>query len=605
MHTRIIVAHPRLHGNYSDYNAAWVYADEKLGCHAEIFHSLGHERLLITPRSFQEEVQRLVSEFIPWADEQIPIDDSIEWLLTPFHRNPFSSNLMLHIFWLRLLAMHCEGRDVIVFTESVGLARSCADLCIKSGWEFVWHGKSWYFLHKIRITLRSAAKLVYDVLRVFVGWLSARVIMGKAHATKLQSSELLIDAYLYPDSITVDGVFRDKHLPGLYEWYQEQGIITAVYPFPVKIPLFEYPRLFRRMKACTVPMLPFELLLHFGDITHSAFSCLRHGLRSGGRHHFAGTEVTALVAAERFRAATCGLLPMMLAVAPSRLSDLGIKPRWFLDWFENQPIDRANTIGFTKVRCHVLALRLYSLYPMFASLFTTEREVLAGVCPVHAWVSGEAMEDQLNRFDRKTKYSRVPALRYEHLYTYNADQPTLVSQGETLALLLTHSSEESLAILDLALNALLLLSEFDPQIIVKPHPDYGLKQLREVVARRWPWADNNERLKWETGPLTAVLSEANIIISAGSSASIEAVCRGIPVILIGRKAGLDMNPLAGVDSRLWLTVYDAEELATALRKWLPSHPLPLIKRLEIGENLMRQNYEPSTPQSFEVFGKLP
>lgn len=604
MCTRIIVSHPRLHGNFAGYDGAWVYADEKLGCHDQIRSSLGNEQLLITPRRFQEEAQRLVADFIPWADEQIPIDDPVEWLLTPFHRNPFSSNLVLHIFWLRLLAAYSEGRDVIVFTESVGLARACADLCGKSGWEFFWQGKHWFFLHWLRVTLRSVAKLAYDVLRSFVGWLAARMILGKAHTAKLQSTELLIDAYLYPDSISAEGGFRDKHLPGLFEWYREHGISTAIYPFPVRIPLYEYPKLFRRMKVCSVPMLPFELLLRFGDIPRSALSCLGRGLQSGGRHHFAGTEVTALVAAERFRAATSGMLPLLLAMAPARLSDCGIKPRWLLGWFENQPIDRANAIGFTKAGCRVVALRLYSLYPMFASLFTTEREVLAGVCPADAWVSGEAMEEQLNRYDGQTKYSKVPALRYEHLYTHSTEQPIRASQGASLVLLLTHSAEESLAILDCALNALLLLPECNPQIIVKPHPDCGLRRLCEVVARRWPWAVNNGRLKWETGPLTTVLSEANIIISAGTSAAIEAVCRGIPVILIGRKAGLDMAPLAEMDSRLWQTVYEAEDLAAVLRHWMPTHPLSLDKRLEIGEILRRRNYEPSTPQSFEVFGKL-
>lgn len=604
MHTRIIVAHPRHHADYAGHEVAWIYADEKLACHEQIRASLGYDRLLITPRRFQEEAQRLVLDFIPWADEQIPIDDPLEWLLTPLHRNPFFSNLVLHLFWMRLLAVYGEGREVVVFTESSGLARACADHCRNSGWDFIWKGKLRFFLHELRIMLRSAAKLVYDILRSYVGWLCARMILGRKYIAGLRSSELLIDAYLYTDSISAGGGFTDKHLPGLAEWYRERGISTAIYPFPVGIPLYQFPRLFRQMKTCTVPMLPFELLLNLGDIPHAAYTCLRRGLRAGGRHHFAGIEVTALVAGERFRAAATGMLPLLLAVAPPRLGQCGVNPRWFLDWYENQPIDRANAIGFASAGCRVVAMRLYSLYPMFASLFTTEREVLAAVCPLEAWVSGKALEGQLSRYDRQTKYHRVPALRYGHLYAQNADDNIPPAGGRSLLLLLTHSAEESTAILDCVLNALALLPDCTMQVIVKPHPDFGVFRLQELVATRWPWALKGERIKWESGSLATVLSSADLIVSAGTSAAIEAVCRGIPVILVGRKAGLDMNPLAEMDGRLWEMVYEAEELAAVLRKWAPFHPLSVRERLAIGEESKRGNYEPSTPRLFELFGSL-
>lgn len=604
MHTRIIVAHPRQHTYFVRGKSAWLYADEKLARYDRIRSSLGNERLFITPQQFQHAAQLLVADFISWADEQIPIDDPVEWLLTPFHRNPFSGNLLLHICWLRLLAINSQEREVIVFTESIGLARSCAALCNDSGWEFVWRGKPRFFLHWLKVNLRSSAKLAYDVLRSYVGWLGAWGILGKGHFEKFRSIELLIDAYLYTDSISKEGSFADKHLPGLYEWYRENGIPAAVYPFPVGISLYKYPKLFYQMKACSVPMLPFELLLRLGDIPRMAIECLRRGLRSGSRHQFANVDVSALVAGERFRAATSGMLPLLLAIAPSRLHDSGIKPRWLLDWFENQPIDRANAVGFDKAQCRVLALRLYSIYPMFASLFTTDREVLAGVCPREAWVSGAVMEAQLNCHDKLTRYARVPALRYEHLYRLETERPTPPTQGTALVLLLTHSEEESLAILDCALGALMLLPTCLQQVIVKPHPDFGLTRLRKVIAQRWPWALNNDRFRWETGPVRTILSEAEVIISAGTSAAIEAICQGIPVILIGRKAGLDMNPLTGADARIWKMVYEAEDLASVLREWAPVHPLPLENRLEIGLDIRRRNYEPSTPQSLALFGRL-
>lgn len=62
------------------------------------------------------------------------------------------------------------------------------------------------------------------------------------------------------------------------------------------------------------------------------------------------------------------------------------------------------------------------------------------------------------------------------------------------------------------------------------------------------------------------LPAAKAVVTSGSSTALEAVCQGILVVLIGRQAGLNFNPLEGVDSRMWAIVYTPEDLGEVIAR---------------------------------------
>lgn len=594
---RVIVAHPRLAGRFRGRVSAWIYADDMQQEFEAIELAMGKESALVTPAHLQAEAVRLLPAFIRWADEQIPLGDAAEWLLTPCHRNPFSSNLFLHLVCLNLVVRHGGDGPLLVFSETTGLAKALRQLCRGLGWSFSWHGQSRFLLHRWKTNIRASAKLGYDVVRSLAGILAARYFLGAKQVGRLTDVELLIDTYLDPDSLAKDGSYHDKQLPGLLDWYRAQGVRAAIYPFPVHFSLRQLPELFRRMQVSRVPVLPFELLTHLTDIPKAAAVCLEHALRDMNCSHFENLDVSLLVKGERFKACTAGLLPILLLGAPRRLAENGIRPKALLDWFENQPIDRANAIGFDRAGCRVVALRLYALSPMFASLFTSERQVQAGACPSLALVGGAAMEKQLARYDHRTRYRRVPALRYGHVHNDREHD----EEGNALLLLLTHSREESLAILASVLPALRDVPERFPKVLIKPHGDFGGDRLRREVANRWPWAVSMSRIEWTSRRVEDLVCEARIMISAGSSAALEAICRGVPVIVIGRQAGLNMNPLLEVDSRLWTMAYDANDVGRAIDAWSPGHPLSLAERVAIGAAIRAEYFEVVNEQAMKAF----
>jgi hypothetical protein len=52
-----------------------------------------------------------------------------------------------------------------------------------------------------------------------------------------------------------------------------------------------------------------------------------------------------------------------------------------------------------------------------------------------------------------------------------------------------------------------------------------------------------------------------------------------------------MNPMDGVDSRLWQEIFTTEEMAVVLRSWSVGHPLSLAQRLCLGESVRDMFFE--------------
>ena len=187
----------------------------------------------------------------------------------------------------------------------------------------------------------------------------------------------------------------------------------------------------------------------------------------------------------------------------------------------------------------------------------------------------------------------MPALRYRHLF----DQATL-PEGRALVVLLTHSAAESLGILQLIIEAPRGAFGGFTAVVAKAHQDIGAARMRALVSRRWPGA---RELSWYSGSVAEALRDAAIVVSAGTSAAVEAICRGVPVILAGRRAGVALNSLEAYDVRLWQVVYDLDEFAAALDRWKPSHPLSPAERAAAGLAVRDQAFTTTTPATMRAF----
>lgn len=599
----LTVVHPRSLGRSRGTTGQWAYADEKLETHQAAERALGARlQRLVAPEEFQAAATRLRRPFVEWIDTNLRGKHPFEWLFTPLNKNPYSSNLFLHCVWLTLITMRLQRGDtaLVVVTASPGLARALRENgkrfgvpCKRIG-GFNFAIDAW--TDNLRGLLGMVARAFYIALRA----LAARAILGSAQVAALRSIDALIETWVHHGDLSADGAFRDRYFPGVMRTYQTHGLQCAYYPLLHRIPVRNVIDTYRQMRGSALLFAPFELFIKPADVLSAAMKCVAQGLKGAPLAHpqFNGVDAGPLASSATFRSAVGGLLPFLLERAPQRMAAAGVRPKWFLDWFENHPIDKAGVIGFQNIHppCNVIAVRQYVPSPNLLSLYSTSGEVEAGVAPIDNQVCGRASLESARLYDARGRYRVVPALRYAHLHGTN-----LVGETQAdLLVVLTHSREESLAILTCVGTSLPTLVRLFERIVIKPHPDVNPDHLRAMAEARSAALSREGKVSWSDRPVSALLASSRLVVTAGSNSSLEAVCRGIPVVLVGRHAGLDMNPLEGVAQEMWTLVYGSEQLSVAAQQWAAGR-LPPQTFKALGNTIRDAFFEPVTEAAMSAF----
>jgi hypothetical protein len=597
----LMVIHPTCLKRYHGSGGKWVYADHDQEIYERVKRGLGMKaQALMTPVDFQAVVVKLRKEFVSWVDRNLSLDSVEKWVLTPLYKNPFNNNIFLHLCWLSVITMAIKDKsdNMIVVTESHALCQTLRQICQSNSVRFDGIGFLRFALTQIYQNFRTLVGTGLRTLQLVYRILLARIILGEPYKRRLSDIDILVGTFLHDTCLSEEGMFTDKYFPELVNWYARQGMHPASYPAFSQIPLKRLPSLYRRMRCSSTLFIVFELFITLSDFVTSFGRCFREVFLKERVIPFLGMEVGPLVQIPRFRWAIAGWESLLLMMTPKRMSDSGVHPRWVVAWYENQPHDKANTIGFGRLSppCHVIAVRQYGFIPNFLSLYTTTCEIKAGASPQKNWICGAAQKEAASIYDATGDYRVVPALRYQYLYETNGSFE--VRQEKCLSILLTHSRQESIGIVNCLMTVFPYLSTVCEQIRIKPHPDLGAKVIQPIIEQMWPEAKS---LFWEEKGLDSLFNISRIVVTAGTSSAVEAVCYGIPVIIIGRVAGLDMNPLEFLDQRLWKVVYDAQGLRKAFESWSPTHPLTLVERLALGREIRRLNFEPVNDVTMRAF----
>jgi len=102
----------------------------------------------------------------------------------------------------------------------------------------------------------------------------------------------------------------------------------------------------------------------------------------------------------------------------------------------------------------------------------------------------------------------------------------------------------------------------EQKVIVKHHPAYTTKDFLSIVQEA-----NNDMFEVTDQSLNSCFSCAKIMISAASSSCLEGALFGIPVVIIGSRNMVTLNPLLGLlPSNSWSVAYNKDEFLKAISK---------------------------------------
>lgn len=592
----LVLVHPEALNKFSSLPEGffWFYADDSAAIELLISARYGEQRRLLSPESFQEKVALLRRDFLLWLDTALEGFPGERWIPASVFKDVFVTPMFLHAVALVVLNEACQvGRNVLVVTASAALARQVhawgSDCAIV--------GKRHFWRDSLTVWLQALRQFFWRQIRLAGAGFLARSILGKTLWVRLRTVDVLVDTFLLEGDLRADGVYRDRFLPGLFEYYRDCGCAAAALVSTETLSFARLPTHYRAMRQCETPIVPPEYLLRWQDILNGMRAvmmalCVASRLR---RQSFHGFDIGILAASWWRIASLRSAVPMALLGLAKRLSDAGAKPALVLVWCENQASDKALQLSFTRVlgKTNVIALHQYFPFANIVNFFTTDGEVRHGVSAKTHWVCGEQMKTRCSAYNGLSEYRVVPALRYDHLH-----RPQAVADGDDLVVFLTSNFQESLAILEIALADISATFRFFRSVVVKPHQALNV-DFQSVALKRWPEI-RDQPLIWERGASVELLARAALVLTAGSSVAMEAIGVGIPVVIAGRKAGLEVNPLEGVAVDFWRTAYSAEKFEQLLTSWFKSLPSKEMRRT-YGRELLANYFEPVTEAGMQVF----
>ena len=513
----------------------------------------------------------------------------MDWWVTPVAaRNVFSSDLFLRCCQLVLVIRALDRGDPIgcVVSDSRGLATILRRALTR-------------YQAAPRVEERDRATTVRRALLLRVRRLSAVVfhafgqlvfsrLMRGGRALPKGEAVVLVDTFVYPNSF--DNGYRDRHYPGLLDHLGEDQK-RIVYFVPTYYRIRNYPRLFRALRGSSENLLVKEDYLRLADYIHALTHPFRLRAFAVAECDYGGIDVAPLVN-EALRASFAasgsieGLLRYRLA---QRLSEAGVTVRAMVDWFENQELDHGWNAGFRRFFPQVptIGYQGFVVSRHYLCMFPTEEEAHLRLIPHRVAVVGRALVDAAREFCPGLDVDIAPAFRFAHLWRERA--PRDENDPYTILVALPLVGDESNRLVEVITAATAHTSAW--AILVKPHP----ASPRNALGR------HAQHFQVVTADFDTLLDHADVLVSAASSACVEAVARGIPVIVLGSQAGLTLNPIPeGTSPELWALCHDAADVRLELERFEDCDPQTLDRRRTLGEALREQLFTRPTREGVEA-----
>lgn len=519
--------------------------------------------------------------------------DAIDWWVTPVaSRNIFACALFARCCRLLLALRVAESGGPVsaIVVDSPGLAAALEKALARRhpGVSVqVRRGAPWW---RVKLYAGMGYRLAAAGFHAFNQILFARIFAPAARLAP-RAPIILIDTFVYRDSF--DRGYRDRHYPGLLECLSEEER-QRVFFLPAYYKIRNYPRLFRALRASRENFLVKEDFLRPGDYAHA----LAHPWRSLGftvdKCDFEGIEVAPLVNESLYESFASsgtieGLLRYRLA---QRIRESGLPVALVVDWFENQEIDHGSNAGFRRFLpdTPIVGYQGFIVSRHYLCMFPTREEMRLGLIPHRVAVMGSALTQGAREFCPGLEVSVAPAFRFAGLW--RAGKERIRSEQFRILVALPLMRQESAGMLDLMASA---AGGFPPvaaaapwRIRVKAHP-----ARVQPLPRNFGCVD---------GDFDDLLDDCDVLVSSASSVCVQALAHGVPVIVLGSRHDVTLNPVPDeVERELWTVCYTAPELTAALSGYARRDAATIARHRALGAAWREKFFTPVTRETVRGF----
>lgn len=222
-----------------------------------------------------------------------------------------------------------------------------------------------------------------------------------------------------------------------------------------------------------------------------------------------------------------------------RLKNRNISIKGFIEWYENQVIDRGMILGLRKnfPNVKVCAYQGFVICPIYNFyLAPTKYENFHLLTPHLIAVTGNCLlENPKKNYNIKT--ITAPAFRFQHLY--KSWKPVIKKNRINILFPFSICLNSSLDNLKMLFDAVQQSS--DPknfQIIVNLHPTTNSIDIRKSIQDKY-----KKNLSISNQMFYDNLRLCDLLVGSTSSACVEALVYGLNILIIGSRTGITSNPI--------------------------------------------------------------
>jgi hypothetical protein len=523
--------------------------------------------------------------------------DSIAWWASRLsERNTMVSPLFLYCCYLKVAqdALENNRGRLCVIAESWEVLEALAEIARERRLRVVWVKRPVLGSRESVFLMRTGVRLS----RFVAGSMKQRRHDSSPALVNGDRPAILLRTWVDEGCFGAGGVFNDRYLPGLCEWLEGRGF--AVTTIPV---LFNLDRSYRSawewLRNSRQKFLnPFRYY-HLADYLFAFKQAWRQlGLRSS-RVDLKGLNVSRLFDAERKRAFgdDCSIESILSYRLPERLASSGHHVDVLIDGFENMVPEKPFILGFRRYlpTAKLVGFQHGALYPLLLCNFVTPGEAEFAPIPDRVVCNGDFFREILINEGLPADRAVVgPALRYAHLREPMSDEAAPIDDQSRILVPLPLVLDSAVELLTKVVSALKPLRNV--QTMVKPHP----MSSREALLTAANLQQLPSKVDFVTGGMGELLRQSKLVIALSSSTVHEALAAGVPVIVVGREAGLDLNPLGWYDD-LNRVFRSPEELREEVLRLLALSPGDLEKYRQRAREVLERCFGPVTEPAMHAF----
>jgi len=517
------------------------------------------------------------------------------WVSSPASRNTFASPLFHYCCCIALLQELIRKKEPVseIITDSRAFKKVIEDYLAGKGINV----KVTLARLSVKQRLKELVRPIYVIfglpLKQLLLFFIAR--QKRSLCKPLPSEPLtLIDTFIMPGYIEKDRYYFSV-LDAL--WEKEKQCVWFV-PHLYGFPPWQYLSVVKQLRRSPKNFILKEDCLSFRDYLFAWGHVFRIRALKIDSCFFQGVNIASLVLEEMtaFRGIGSSYTPLLNYRFAKRLKEADIKLRLVIDWFENQNINRSWNAGFRRFfpDAETIGYQGFIVSAHYLCMYPTETEKDSRVIPHKVAVIGRGLVQSARRFCSDLDVCVAPAFRFQHVwqkrkylpdekvYTILVALPIVISDAVYILKLLSPAADEA--------------ADSD-RFWIKPHPTASQSQIQGAFGPGWP-----EQFEFVDGDFSDCVEKSNLLISSASSACMETLAKGIPVIIIGNSFGLTHNPIPKtITDDIWRLCYSPQEVVEAIQFYQSRSPEKIKEHEKAGRRIREEYFEPVTREGVRRF----